>query len=101
MAEFGLERGRNGLQVYAMCEIPNNSGLCGQAPSDYPDMAQYLVQIGIDSMSLNADTLVATTKAVLEAERRLADRSAPEPRVHRVDLVCSHELERELSHPGA
>jgi pyruvate, water dikinase len=164
MAEFGLERGRNGLQIYAMCEIPNNvilidqfaklfdgfsigsndltqltlgvdrdsdmvafdyderddgvkamirlsvegcrrngihSGLCGQAPSDYPDMAQYLVQIGIDSMSLNADTLVATTKAVLEAERRLADRSAPEPHVSHVDLVRSHELERELAHPGA
>ena len=134
MAEFGLERGKNGLQVYAMCEIPNNvilidqfatrfdgfsigsndltqltlgvdrdseivafdyderddgvkemirlavegcrrngihSGLCGQAPSDYPEMAEYLVQLGIDSMSLNADTVIATTRLVLALEKRL------------------------------
>jgi pyruvate,water dikinase len=45
-----------------------HSGLCGQAPSDYPDMAEYLVRIGIDSMSLNPDTVVATTRAVLELE---------------------------------
>jgi pyruvate,water dikinase len=134
MAEFGLRRGVNGLQVYAMCEIPNNvilidqfakhfdgfsigsndltqltlgvdrdseivafdyderddgvkqmirlavegcrrngihSGLCGQAPSDYPDMAKYLVELGIDSMSLNPDTVLKTTRMVLELESRL------------------------------
>jgi pyruvate, water dikinase len=134
MAALGLERGKDGLEVYAMCEIPNNvilmdhfaelfdgfsigsndltqltlgvdrdseivafdyderdegvkemirlavegcrrngihSGLCGQAPSDYPDMAEYLVEIGIDSMSLNPDTLISTTREVLEIERRL------------------------------
>jgi len=134
MAEFGLRRGENGLQVYAMCEIPNNvilidqfakyfdgfsigsndltqltlgvdrdseivafdyderddgvkamirlavegcrrngihSGLCGQAPSDYPDMAKYLVELGIDSMSLNPDTVLKTTRMVLELEARL------------------------------
>jgi pyruvate,water dikinase len=134
MAELGLERGKDGLQVYAMCEIPNNvilidrfaeffdgfsigsndltqltlgvdrdseivafdyderdegvkemirlavegcrrngvhSGLCGQAPSDYPEMAQFLVEIGIDSMSLNPDTVLATTLEVLNVERRL------------------------------
>jgi pyruvate,water dikinase len=143
MAELGLERGRDGLEIYAMCEIPNNvvlvdefarrfdgfsigsndltqltlgvdrdselvafdyderdpgvkrmirqavegcarngihSGLCGQAPSDYPDMAEFLVEIGIDSMSLNPDSLVRTTKAVLELEERLAER-VPAPRV--------------------
>lgn len=145
MAEHGLGRGTNGLQVYAMCEIPNNvvlvdefarrfdglsigsndltqltlgvdrdselvafdyderdpgvkrmielavegcrrggihSGLCGQAPSDYPDMAQFLVELGIDSMSLNPDSLVRTTQAVLELEERLARedaRSLPQP----------------------
>ncbi len=131
MAEYGLQRGENGLQVYAMCEIPNNvilidqfakrfdgfsigsndltqltlgvdrdsgivafdyderddgvkamirlavegcqrngihSGLCGQAPSDYPEMAEFLVQIGIDSMSLNPDTVLSTTLHVLEVE---------------------------------
>ena len=139
MAELGLERGKDGLQIYAMCEIPNNvilidrfaerfdgfsigsndltqltlgvdrdseivafdyderdegvkemirlavegcrrnhihSGLCGQAPSDYPDMAEYLVEIGIDSMSLNPDTVLKTTQQVLDIERRPAKSSA-------------------------
>ncbi len=135
MADLGLKRGDNGLQVYAMCEIPNNvllidefakrfdgfsigsndltqltlgvdrdseivafdyderdegvkemirlavegcrrngihSGLCGQAPSDYPDMAEFLVRVGIDSMSLNPDTVLKTTRQVLEVEQQLA-----------------------------
>ena len=135
MAELGLRRGETGLQIYAMCEIPNNvvlidefakrfdgfsigsndltqltlgvdrdsamvafdyderdpgvkqmirwavegcrrngihSGLCGQAPSDYPEMAEFLVEIGIDSMSLNPDSVLATTRRVLELEDRLA-----------------------------
>ncbi|EUA10495.1 phosphoenolpyruvate synthase [Mycobacterium kansasii 732] len=137
MAEHGLQRGRNGLQVYAMCEIPNNvilldefakrfdgfsigsndltqltlgvdrdseivafdyderdegvkemirlavegcrrngihSGLCGQAPSDYPDMAEFLVRIGIDSISLNPDVVVKTTRQILELEQQVASR---------------------------
>jgi pyruvate,water dikinase len=132
MAELGLARGRNGLEVYAMCEIPNNvvlidefarrfdgfsigsndltqltlgvdrdsslvafdyderdpgvkqmirlavegcqrngvhSGLCGQAPSDHPDMAEFLVELGIDSISLNPDSVVRTTQLVLDRER--------------------------------
>ncbi|HED18331.1 MAG TPA: hypothetical protein ENI74_02370, partial [Gammaproteobacteria bacterium] len=48
-----------------------HSGLCGQAPSDYPEMAEFLVEIGIDSMSLNPDTLLKTTRHVLEVEARL------------------------------
>jgi pyruvate,water dikinase len=139
MAELGLQRGDGGLEVYAMCEIPNNvilidrfaerfdgfsigsndltqltlgvdrdseivafdyderdegvkemirlavegcrrnhihSGLCGQAPSDYPDMAEYLVEIGIDSMSLNPDTVLKTTQQVLDIERRPGKSSA-------------------------
>lgn len=134
MAEHGLKRGENGLEIYVMCEIPNNviqidafaelfdgfsigsndltqltlgvdrdseivsfdfderdegvkimirmavegarrnnkhSGLCGQAPSDYPEMAEYLVKIGIDSMSLNPDTVLSTTRYVLEVEKTL------------------------------
>lgn len=134
MADNGLKRGENGLEIYVMCEIPNNvilidrfaqlfdgfsigsndltqltlgvdrdseivafdfderdegvkemirlavegarrnqrhSGLCGQAPSDYPEMAEYLVEIGIDSMSLNPDTVLATTRHVLEVEKSL------------------------------
>ncbi|MEE9491994.1 MAG: phosphoenolpyruvate synthase [Gammaproteobacteria bacterium] len=135
MADYGLKQGENGLQVYVMCEIPNNviqidafaklfdgfsigsndltqltlgvdrdseivafdfderddgvkemirlavegarrnqrhSGLCGQAPSDYPEMAEYLVEIGIDSLSLNPDTVLKTTRQILEVEARLA-----------------------------
>ena len=138
MADLGLRRGENGLNVYAMCEIPNNvilidefakrfdgfsigsndltqltlgvdrdseivafdyderdegvkemirlavegcrrngihSGLCGQAPSDYPDMAEFLVQIGIESMSLNPDTVVKTTRQVLTLEHQLVPSS--------------------------
>jgi len=48
-----------------------HSGLCGQAPSDYPEMAQYLVELGIDSMSLNPDAVLKTTLNVLELEKRL------------------------------
>jgi len=139
MADQGLVRGKDGLEIYVMCEIPNNviqidafskyfdgfsigsndltqltlgvdrdsaivafdyderdqgvkemiklavegckrnhrhSGLCGQAPSDYPEMAQYLVELGIDSMSLNPDAVLKTTLSVLELEKRLGrDRS--------------------------
>jgi pyruvate, water dikinase len=134
MAGLGLARGNDGLEIYVMCEIPNNvlqidafskhfdgfsigsndltqltlgvdrdseivafdyderdegvkqmirlavegckrnhrhSGLCGQAPSDYPEMAQYLVEIGIDSMSLNPDAVLKTTLNVLEVEKHL------------------------------
>jgi pyruvate,water dikinase len=144
MAELGLRRGEDQLEVYAMCEIPNNvllidrfahtvdgfsigsndltqltlgvdrdseivafdyderdegvkqmirmavegcrrngihSGLCGQAPSDYPDMAEYLVEIGIDSISLNPDTVIKTTRRVLELEERLGRGSHPEEAV--------------------
>jgi pyruvate,water dikinase len=46
-------------------------GICGQAPSDFPDFAEFLVERGIDSISLNPDALVRTTRRVLDAERRL------------------------------
>lgn len=52
---------------------PIHSGICGQAPSGYPDMAAFLVETGIDSMSLNPDSVLRTTQAVLELEHRLAD----------------------------
>jgi pyruvate,water dikinase len=44
-------------------------GICGQAPSDYPEFAQFLVECGIDSMSLNPDAVLPTTRRVLDAER--------------------------------
>jgi pyruvate,water dikinase len=123
MAKNGLERGKQSLEIYVMCEIPSNViladeffeifdgfsigsndltqltlgldrdsailaalfderneavkkmismavaaakrnhrkiGICGQAPSDYPEFARFLVEQGIDSISLNPDSLVKT-----------------------------------------
>ena len=134
MAQQGLRRGENGLEVYVMCEIPNNVvqvdafadlfdgfsigsndltqlvlgvdrdselvafdfderdpgvmdtikqaidgahrhdrhiGICGQAPSDFPEVARELVGMGIDSISLNPDTVLKTARVVLEAELAL------------------------------
>jgi pyruvate,water dikinase len=51
-----------------------HSGLCGQAPSDYPEMAEFLVEIGIDSMSLIPDSVLKTTRRVLEIEARLQEK---------------------------
>ena len=139
LAEQGLRRGEDGLEIYVMCEIPNNvvqidafsrffdgfsigsndltqlvlgvdrdseivsfdyderdagvlemirqavegarrngrhSGICGQAPSDYPEIAEFLVRTGIDSISLNPDSVLKTTLAVLEIERELGRSSA-------------------------
>lgn len=47
-----------------------HSGICGQAPSDYPEMAKFLVELGTDSMSLNPDSILLTTQAILELESR-------------------------------
>jgi|SRR5579883_2694116 len=134
MAEAGLKRGENGLEVYVMCEIPSNVilteefaevfdgfsigsndltqltlgldrdseivahlfdernaavkklvadvirrakacgrkvGICGQAPSDYPEFARFLVECGIDSISLNPDTVLKTTLEIVDMERLL------------------------------
>ncbi|MBU1202494.1 phosphoenolpyruvate synthase [Patescibacteria group bacterium] len=132
MAEHGLKRGVDGLEVYVMCEIPSNVilaeefcqifdgfsigsndltqltlgvdrdselvahvydernesvkqlirqviaiakknkrkiGICGQAPSDFPDFAQFLVGEGIDSISLNPDTVIKTIIAIKKTEK--------------------------------
>jgi pyruvate,water dikinase len=134
MAGHGLARGQDGLEIYVMCEIPNNViridafaelfdgfsigsndltqlvlgvdrdsdivafdfderdpgvlemlrlaiagakrndrhiGICGQAPSDYPEVARYLVEQGIDAISLNPDSVVSTVRSLVEVERGL------------------------------
>jgi pyruvate,water dikinase len=131
LAENGLKRGENGLQVYVMCEIPSNVvlanefskrfdgfsigsndltqlvlgvdrdsgdlahlfdernpavkqmiemliktahaagrkvGICGQGPSDYPDFAEFLVDAGVDSMSLNPDSVIQVKRHVAQRE---------------------------------
>ena len=50
-------------------------GICGQAPSDYPEFARFLVSCGIDSISLNPDTVLKTTRDLVEMEKKnLANR---------------------------
>jgi pyruvate,water dikinase len=46
-------------------------GICGQAPSDYPEFARFLVELGIDSISLNPDAVLATRLRIAEIEREL------------------------------
>jgi pyruvate,water dikinase len=56
--------------VIAVCRRKHRKiGICGQAPSDYPEFAQFLVEQGIDSISLNPDTVLKTTLAILETEK--------------------------------
>ena len=56
-------------QVIATCRAKGRKiGICGQAPSDYPEFAQFLVEQGIDSISLNPDTVLKTTVAIVEKE---------------------------------
>jgi pyruvate,water dikinase len=57
-------------------------GLCGQAPSDYPEFAKFLVECGIDSMSLNPDAVLATTRLVLGMEATKAREAAPQTAGH-------------------
>lgn len=139
MERNGLKRGEKGLEVYIMCEIPNNVmlidefsrlfdgfsigsndltqlilgvdrdselvandfderdpgvmktisfaiqgakrngrhiGICGQAPSDYPDFAEFLVKEGIDSISLNPDSVLKITLKILELEDRTIKKTA-------------------------
>ncbi|MDD4271629.1 MAG: phosphoenolpyruvate synthase [Patescibacteria group bacterium] len=51
-------------------------GICGQAPSDFPEFAQFLVECGIDSISLNPDTVIKTTMAILETEKKIKSRNS-------------------------
>jgi pyruvate,water dikinase len=53
-------------------------GICGQAPSDYPEFAEFLVNQGIDSISLNPDAVLRTTVRILEVEERLKRRAVEE-----------------------
>jgi len=48
-----------------------HSGICGQAPSDYPEVAEYLVKLGIDSISLNPDSVLSTLPKIVDLEKKL------------------------------
>ena len=64
------------LAIEAARRAGKKIGICGQAPSDYPEFAQFLVEKGISSISLNPDTVVQTTTKILEYEKEL--RLAPQ-----------------------
>jgi pyruvate,water dikinase len=62
MVQLMIERAKkNGRKI----------GICGQAPSDYPEFAEFLVRCGIDSISLNPDTVIKTTERILQVEKEL------------------------------
>jgi len=49
-------------------------GICGQAPSDFPNFTDFIVREGIDSISLNPDSVVKTTIAINNLEKRLQEK---------------------------
>ena len=56
-----------------------HTGLCGQAPSDHPDFARFLVECGIDSISINPDSFLDVKRAVAAAEGEQGNRMADPP----------------------
>jgi len=59
------------IEVAHAHEPRRKVGICGQAPSDFPEFAEFLVECGIDSMSLNSDAVIATRLHVAEVEERI------------------------------
>jgi len=51
-------------------------GICGQGPSDFPDFAQFLVGLGIDSISVTPDSVIKTVNAIYEAEQQIKEQTA-------------------------
>ncbi len=54
-------------------------GICGQGPSDLPDFAQFLVEQGIDSISVTPDSFLKTSKAIYEIEQKLLEDCIKKP----------------------
>ncbi len=86
------------LAIEAAHRAGKKIGICGQAPSDYPEFARFLVEKGISSISLNPDTVLQTTHVILEAEAEFAagdstpEKSSPPmaSRIGRLDLASSY-----------
>jgi pyruvate,water dikinase len=68
-------------QAITVCRAKGRKiGICGQAPSDYPEFARFLVEQGIHSISLNPDSVLKTTLAIVDTEtKRHAKAAAPNP----------------------
>lgn len=59
-------------EAIKVCQNNNKYiGICGQAPSDFPDFAQFLVELGIESISLNPDSVLKTKIAIAQTEKKL------------------------------
>ena len=59
-------------EAVKVCKNSNKYiGICGQGPSDYPDFAQFLVELGIESISLNPDSVLKTKIAIAETEKKI------------------------------
>jgi phosphoenolpyruvate-protein kinase (PTS system EI component) len=56
------------IAIEAATRAGKKIGICGQAPSDYPEFARFLVEKGITSIALNPDTVLQTTHVIVEAE---------------------------------
>jgi pyruvate,water dikinase len=57
-------------QVIKTCNANGTKiGICGQGPSDFPDFAQFLIEEGIDTISLTPDSVIKTTKAISKWEK--------------------------------
>jgi pyruvate,water dikinase len=56
------------IAIKAAKKYDRKIGICGQAPSDYPEFARFLVQLGIDSISLNPDSVLKTLLDVAKVE---------------------------------
>ncbi|MBA3766280.1 MAG: hypothetical protein H0W99_04695, partial [Acidobacteria bacterium] len=72
-------------------------GICGQAPSDYPEFARFLVERGITSISLNPDTVIQTTHIIVEAESELqagGEKEQPKPDVHHLEPLIVAKMEK-------
>ncbi len=63
------------LMIKAAKKAGREIGICGQAPSDFPEIAAFLVEQGIDSISVNPDRVIKTIQLVAEKERELAERN--------------------------
>jgi pyruvate,water dikinase len=75
-------------EVIRVCRAHGRKiGICGQAPSDYPDFARFLVEQGIDSISLSPDTVLATTAVILEQEQATA--AVPHENTAAHDRLCA------------
>ena len=64
-------------EAIKVCQNNNKYiGICGQGPSDFPDFAQFLVEKGIDSLSLNPDSVIKTKIAISETEQKLSNKNS-------------------------